>query len=523
MEAYLPIIQTTLDEWLQLTLAQPLYAAALVISIWLLTSILYSIKMAGLKKKNLVSEQARTTAETTLNTAQQQLQQTQNDTLALTEQLAQQQKTTTAEQQRAQTAEQQLTKRNQDIAATIQSLASSFDIGERPLPVPENPKADDLWQQHDKVIKQLIERLRTEQLAKTELETFYQAEKTKLAATEAQLVSLQTNLDSQTSLVLALQTQTTSLQQQQNDTQRDLTDALKKHQADLTRLLQLEQQATSVAHTPSPVAAPIAPVTPTPVAQVTAVTEEIVVSPSVTVDDSAAKMQDLFKKPQPAPVIPEPEISALVQVAEPEPIIPEFASFNEPAELTPVESIREPEPIIVDVVEKTPKTSALKGMYKKFTTSKAEPKPEPVAVVKQTPEKSSALKGLYKKFTTSKPEQTESVPAPILPIVEPEPMPVMQIVEPEPAPAPAPAPVAPVVELVTKTEVIEKSPEKPSDITQLQGLYPKHTAPKIQIKDLAPESFDNSSNKLEDVADQITEKLEKMKGLYGKMFSKNKE
>jgi len=517
MEAYLPIIQTTLAEWLQLTLAQPLYAAALVISIWLLTSILYSIKMAGLKKKNLVSEQARTTAETTLNTAQQQLQQAQNDTLALTEQLAQQQKTATAEQQRAQTAEQQLTKRNQDIAATIQSLASSFDIGERPLPVPENPKADDLWQQHDKVIKQLIERLRTEQLAKTELDKFYQAEKAKLAATEAQLVSLQTNLDNQTSLVLALQSQTTSLQQQQNDTQRDLTDALKKHQADLTRLLQLEQQASSVAHAQSPAAAPIARVAPEPVVQVTAITEETVVSPSVAVDNSAAKMQDLFKKPEPAPVISEPEISAPVQLAEPEPIIPEFASFNEPAEFTPVEPISEPEPVIADVVEKTPKTSALKGMYKKFTTSKAEPKPEPVAVVKETPEKSSALKGLYKKFTTSKPEQTESAPAPILPIVEPEPVPVIQVVEPEPAP------VAPVVEPVTKAEVIEKSPEKPSDMTQLQSLYPKHTAPKIQIKDLAPESFDNSSNKLEDVADQITEKLEKMKGLYGKMFSKNKE
>lgn len=517
MEAYLPIIQTTLAEWLQFTLAQPLYAAALVISIWLLTSILYSIKIAGLKKKNLVSEQARTAAETTLNTAQQQLHQAQDDTLALTEQLAQQQKTVTAEQQRAQTAEQQLAQRNQDIFATIQSLASSFDIGERPLPVPENSKADDLWQQHDKVIKQLIEYLRTEQLAKTELDKFYQAEKAKLVATEAQLVSLQTNLDSQTSLVLALQTQTTSLQQQQNDTQRDLTDALKKHQADLTRLLQLEQQASTVAHAQPSFAAPIAPVTPAPVTPVITVAEEPAVTPNPVADDSATKMQDLFKKQQAASVIPEPEVKAPVEI--PELLIPEFVPLNQPAELTPVAPIIEPEPVVIaDAIEKTPKVSALKGMYNKFTTSKAEPsvepKPAPVTLVEQTPEKASkqaALKGLYKKFTTSKTEPApvapapKSVPAAVISEIEPESAPIMPIAEPVPA---------------IKVEAVEKTPEKPINMEQLKNVYQKNTTPKVQIKDLAPESFDDSSSKLEDVADQITEKLEKMKGLYGKFFSK---
>ncbi|MDO9213470.1 MAG: hypothetical protein Q7U23_06515 [Methylococcales bacterium] len=510
MEAYLPIIQTTLAEWLQFTLAQPLYAAALVISIWLLTSILYSIKMAGLKKKNLVSEQARTAAEATLNTAQQQLQQAQNDTLGLTEQLAQQ-------QQRAQTAEQQLIQRNQEIAATIQSLASSFDIGERPLPVPENSKADDLWQQHDKVTKQLIERLRTEQLAKTELEKFYQAEKAKLAATEAQLLSLQTNLDSQTSLVLALQTQTTSLQQQQNDTQRDLTDALKKHQTDLTRLLQLEQQASTVAHAQPSATASIAPVTPAPVTPVITVAEEPALPSSPVADDSATKMQDLFKKQQAASVIPEPEVTVPVEI--PEPLIPEFVPFNELAELPPVAPIIEPEPVVIaDVTEKTLKVSALKGMYNKFTTSKAEPstepKPAPVVVVEQTPEKSSkgtALKGLYNKFTTSKAE-----PAPVAPAPKPVPAAVISEIEPEPAPIMPIAEPAPAI----KVEAVEKTPEKPINIEQLKSAYQKNTTPKVQIKDLAPESFDDSSSKLEDVADQITEKLEKMKGLYGKFFSK---
>jgi hypothetical protein len=280
--------------------------------------------------------------------------------------------------------------------------------------------------------------------------------------------------------------------------------------------LQLEQQASTVAHTQSLVAAPIAPVTPAPVAQVTAVTEKPVVSPSTAVDDSVAKMQELFKKPQPAPVIPEPEVSAPVQI--PEPLIPEFVPLNEIAELTPVAPIIEPEPaVIADVTEKTPKTSALKGMYKKFTTSKAEPivEPKPAPVVEQTSEKSSkgtALKGLYKKFSTSK---AEPAPAPVAPTPKPAPAAISKV-EPEPTPAP----IMPIAEPAIKVEVVAKTPEKPSNMEQLKGVYQKNTTAKVQIKDLAPESFDDSSSKLEDVADQITEKLEKMKGLYGKFFSK---
>jgi len=511
METYLPLIQATLAEWLQLTLDHPLYAAALVIGVWLLTAILYSIRIAGLNKKNRLSEQARTSAETTLTTTQQQLQQAQDELVATTEQ---HQQLVETEKQRATTAELQLAQRNQDIAATVQSLASNFDIGERPLTVPENLKADDLWQQHDKVIKQLIERLRTEQQAKTELEKFYQAEKTKLAETDAKLVSLQANLDSQTSLVLALQTQTTTLQQQQNDTQRDLTEALKKHQADLARLLQLEQQASQFTHIQPQNVAPIAPVAPTPVVQpINDVTiEEPVQSLSVAVDEATAKMQDLFKK-SPEPATPEIEVTtASVQAIEQPEIKPES-----PVIAPELVAIVEP---VAETPEKTGKVSALKGMYQKFTTSKAaqaesapavsviEPAPEiKVDAVAEAPEKSSkesALKGLYQKFATSKTESVE--PAPVVSAVEPEPI-VVAVIEPEPVPE-------------IKVQAVAEAPEKPSKGSALKGLYQKYTTAKVQEKDLAPESFDNVSSSLEDKADQITEKLEQLKGVYGKFFSK---
>ena len=38
METYLPIIKATLSDWIQLTLNNPMYAAALAIAVWLLCS-----------------------------------------------------------------------------------------------------------------------------------------------------------------------------------------------------------------------------------------------------------------------------------------------------------------------------------------------------------------------------------------------------------------------------------------------------------------------------------------------------
>jgi hypothetical protein len=502
METYLPLIQATLTEWLQLTIDHPLYAAVLVISIWLLTTLFYSIKVASLNKKNAASEYARTNAETNLNTAKQQLKQAQTELTTLTEKLGQQQQAADAAKQRALAAEQQNAQRNQQLAAIIQRLASSFDIGERPVQVIDNLKADDLWQQHDKVISKLIEALRTEQQAKTELEKFYQAEKTKLAETQTQLVSLQTNLDSQTSLVLALQTQTTALQQQQHDTQRDLTDTLRKHQADLARLLQLEQQAEKLANAQIQFDVtrytPITPVETTPIYNDTV--EQPTLNASAKPDEATIKLQNLFKKPEQPPV----------QIQEDNVITPpqETAQRVVITESSLTDNAKPAAEIMVDSSQKANSGSVLKGWYNKLTTKKSaipEIVPEPVVEIQPEPlpellvmelapatnvepieenSNTSDLKGLYQKFSPTKPEQAEVAFEPAL------------------------------------AESITETAEKPSNIGQLKGLYQKYTAKKTHEKDLAPESFDDTSSSLEDRADQITEKLEQLKGLYGKFFSK---
>jgi myosin heavy subunit len=230
MQTYLPLIQAMLSEWYLFTLNNPLYAAALAITVWLLTSILYSIRIGSLKRAKTVSEKAG--AEST-NALQKQLQESQEELTATTLQMEKAASAAQEETQRALSLEQLIYQRNKQIADMIQMLATSFDLGERPLLATEDVKADLLWQQHTKVVTQLVERLRTEQQAKKELQQTYQAETAKLAEKEVQLETLQSTLDNHTTLLSnlerVLEEQKTILQQQ-NNSQQALSDTLKNFQ-----------------------------------------------------------------------------------------------------------------------------------------------------------------------------------------------------------------------------------------------------------------------------------------------------
>lgn len=235
METYLPVIKALLSEWYLFTLNNPLYAGVLATVVWLLTATLYSIRLASLKRKKAASEKA---GFESLNAMQQQLQQSQESLAETVEQMEKAQRAAQDETQRALALEQLIYQRNQQVAGTVQTLATSFDLGERPLLASEDVKADSLWQQHDKVIMQLIERLRTEQQAKTELQQTYQAETAKLAEKEVLLNTLQSTLNNHTSqlskLEQALEEQKSMLQQQ-NNSQRALSDTLKNFQPVVTQ------------------------------------------------------------------------------------------------------------------------------------------------------------------------------------------------------------------------------------------------------------------------------------------------
>ncbi|TAN65078.1 MAG: hypothetical protein EPN17_17680 [Methylobacter sp.] len=241
MQTYLPFIKAMLSEWYLFTLNNALYAAALAATVWLLTAILYNIKIAAIKRSKAVSDKA---SIETLNATQQQLQQSQEELAASVEQIEQAQRTAQDETQRTFALKQLIHKRNKQIAEIIQTLATSFDLGERPLSANEDVKADALWQQHDKVIMQLIERLRTEQQAKIALQQTCQAETAKLAEKEALLKTLQTTLDNHThqlsKLEQALEEQK-SILQHQDDAQQVISDTLKKYQPVVIQAAEPEQ------------------------------------------------------------------------------------------------------------------------------------------------------------------------------------------------------------------------------------------------------------------------------------------
>lgn len=237
MQTYLPFIKALLSEWYLITLNNPLYAAALAAAVWLLTATLYSIRIASLKRKKAASEK---TSFESLNAMQQQLQQSQEALAETVEQMEKAQHAAQDETQRALALEQLIYQRNQQIAGNIQTLATNFDLGERPLLASEDVKADSLWQQHDKVVTQLIERLRTEQQAKIELQQTCQAETAKLVEKTAKLVEkeamlevLQTTLAAHTNQLSRLEQtleEQRAILQQQDSAQHALSETLKNFQ-----------------------------------------------------------------------------------------------------------------------------------------------------------------------------------------------------------------------------------------------------------------------------------------------------
>jgi hypothetical protein len=253
METYLPIIKTLLSDWLQLTLTYPWYTGALAAVVFLLTATLYGIRVASLKKKNIATEKARTEMQNNLNSAQQKMQLLQEELTANTGQMEKDKRLAQEEAERAEKLEEQLTRRNQQVAGIIQSLHTRFDLGERPLPVMGEIKAEDLWQQHERVINLITTRLQTEQQAKTELQQSYQAETVKRAEKEALLETLQTTLATQTGqlfkLEQALEEQKSILQQQQDKAQQVLSQTLEKHLTELAGLAEREQQALALVNT----------------------------------------------------------------------------------------------------------------------------------------------------------------------------------------------------------------------------------------------------------------------------------
>jgi len=243
MQDYLPEIQALLSDWYLLTLSNPLYAGALVLTVWLCLVFFYNIKVLFLKKKQKVSEQGRIELQSQLDTIQQDLKQSEAK-LADSEQQAEQ------NAQAAADFVEQVKERNLAVVAAIRALAAKFDLNEQLVGSDSDMKAEFIWQQQDNVVAQLTERLEAAQKINNEREAIHQQEIGQLKEKEALISSLHATLDAQTKqfaqLEQALEAQKLSQQAQQNEAQQLLASTLEKHQLDFTRLLNDLKNQTSV-------------------------------------------------------------------------------------------------------------------------------------------------------------------------------------------------------------------------------------------------------------------------------------
>ncbi len=250
METYLPIIDQYYSDWLAWALINQINAGILVGAVFLITAILYSLRIGFLKRKIRKNEKLHTAKQAELSAqidiTQQELKSAQDQLLISTEQLQLVQQTAESESERAKNHESLVNQRNEQISNLIQSLAIKFDLGERPVPLMGDIKADGLWQQHDRVTILLAHRLQTEQQAKAQLDQAYQVETLQRRELEALRDTLQTTLITQqnelSKLEQALEDQKSILKAQQDKADQALAEALTHSQAELARIPLLEQQ-----------------------------------------------------------------------------------------------------------------------------------------------------------------------------------------------------------------------------------------------------------------------------------------
>jgi hypothetical protein len=381
MEIYLPIVKALYEEWLALTLNNPVYAGEVAGAVFLVTAMVYGFRISSLKRAARANEKAHQNEQANLNAtleiAQQQLQSMQEVLTANTEQIQKVQQTAQKEAEKAKKLEEQLTQRNTQIGSLIQSLATRFDLGERPLPVMGDVKAEGLWQQHERVVDLIATRLVAEQQAKTQLQESYQSEKIKTNELQVLTQTLQETSATQVSqlskLEQALDDQKAILKIQQDKAEQILAETVERNQVELARIPALEQQLLSLANAQQ---------------QVVGLTEAL--KAKETLIAQIEKDQSATPLKQDTPVI-----TVSTPVPEPAVVIPSAVQPAVPVEIKVPEPIIPETPVVADsqeTLQQEPKASVaskFKGLFGKNNTNvideEAPVAPEPV-VTERSPD-----------------------------------------------------------------------------------------------------------------------------------------
>jgi hypothetical protein len=237
----------------QLTLENPAYAIGLALSVWLITSLLYSIRIGGLKKQIKQHVQALTETKETLSNAQNQIALLQGDVLDIEQQLEH-------EKQHVESLKHNLQELSNQISDSILALAAQPELGQQGLSVREGLSTEQLWLRFQAAVKQLSENLLSEVAKVKDLSEANQSAAAKVADKELQLqalkmrddslkqqiVKLELSLQEQTQLLdeqkQSLAEQTRLVEEQQQSAEQRILETEAKYQADISKLATLEQQ-----------------------------------------------------------------------------------------------------------------------------------------------------------------------------------------------------------------------------------------------------------------------------------------
>ena len=469
---YLPYFQNLLLDWYHFTLANPVYAICLSISVWLLTAIFYSLRIGILNRRNRITIKAHLETQNAMAAAQQQIQLLQEEIAAHDEQFRQTKAEVEQETQRATALRERISQFGAQLTESLNLLSDVIDFNEQILS--ENPaNTENFGQRLSAAIDKLNQAFRAKQQTIIDLQQTYNAQSAKLAEKEQQLQVMQIRFDSQSQLIAKLESTVaehkTLLTQQQQNEQLLLSEIETKHQADLARLSALEQQALEwrqanqqqIQEKPKAQDMPIAQPKPAepleiqPQAEISEQKQEqIEASPSITeipeqqsaklISQTSSgvtgKLKNMFAnakqqigkldaKPggQNTPVIPQEE---LAQTARLEPEITETATEIHISQSEPSGSEHRPQSILKD------QFNNMAGLFKKRRPSSPQ-QPEAAVEIQKTESSNSGqqpqsifkdpfnnMAGRFKKLLPSSKESPSNAAEPLdeKPLIEVEPL-----------------------------------------------------------------------------------------------------
>jgi len=276
LQELMPFLEQLSQQWLQLTLDNVAYAVALGASVWLVSAIIYNLRISAFKRRHVREQQAHQETQTRLESTQQELNAAQAQAGELSTQLEQSQQELGSKTQRIAELEQHLQTSQHKLVDGFASLVEKFELIET-LPGKNDSNIEAIWERCNAIIERIGERFGNEQQAKARLQLDVQAEKIKTADKELLANNLQTQLNNQAEQIAQLErsvAEQTALRAELDDVKRQLAGEQARQASASARIAELERQTPTTA-----TATPLSPA-PTVVSDKPAATPAVVERPA---------------------------------------------------------------------------------------------------------------------------------------------------------------------------------------------------------------------------------------------------